>query len=57
MAKKSFDFAPLPMINTTSETTTETIVSSSISERETKVTFSVGETLLDKLKDYGYWEL
>ena len=56
MAKKSFDFAPLPMINTSSETSVETKVSSLDSERETKVTFSVGETLLDKLKDYGYWE-
>lgn len=56
MAKKSFDFAPLPMINTASETPTETKVSSPTHELETKITITVVESLQEKIKDYGYWE-
>lgn len=66
--KKTFNFAPLPVPTTTpmpeeaSNSTVATVlptVSLVIDEPPsgiTKVTFDCDNALLEKMKDYGYWE-
>ena len=53
MAKEKFSFAPLTAIPKNEETPPS---GQYVTEKETKVTFNIGESLLEKLKDWGYWE-
>ena len=53
MAKTKFEFAPLTAIPQQEETPQS---GQYATEKETKVTFNIGESLQEKLKDWGYWE-
>ena len=54
MAKTKFDFAPLTAIPQQQEETPQT--GQYATEKETKVTTNISESLQEKMKDWGYWE-
>lgn len=57
MAKeKKFDFAPLPIVSDMNDGTETNASSPEANGVPTKVTFDCDYALLEKMKDYGYWE-
>jgi len=57
MAKeKKFDFAPLPIVSDINDDTEVNSSPSEVNGVPTKVTFDCDYSLLEKMKDYGYWE-
>lgn len=57
MAKeKKFDFAPLPIVSDIHDDIEVNSSQSEVNGVPTKVTFDCDYALLEKMKDYGYWE-
>jgi hypothetical protein len=59
MAKeKKFDFAPLPSFTIKQEEpqSSQDIILTDDQQGITKVTFDCPNTVLEQMKDYGYWE-
>ncbi|WP_159467562.1 hypothetical protein [Dyadobacter sp. 3J3] len=57
MAKeRKFDFAPLPIVSDINNDIEDNSSDTEINGVPTKVTFDCDYILLEKMKDYGYWE-
>ena len=57
MAKdKKFDFAPLPIVSDINDDFEANSSTPENNSAPTKVTFDCDYVLLEKMKDYGYWE-
>jgi hypothetical protein len=57
MAKeKKFDFAPLPIVSDINDDIDVNSSQNEVNGVPTKVTFDCDYALLEKMKDYGYWE-
>jgi hypothetical protein len=57
MAKdRKFDFAPLPLVSELQDDLESQVIQEEKNQPPTKVTFDCDNVLMEKMKDYGYWE-